>query len=413
MTNKIIGILLLVATGITGFAQQFTMNDAVSFAREHNPELKQLETALEAKKQEWRLLTGIGSPDFTWFREGIQPEGEPSFSEERLAVSQDFQFPLTVIHRLKALKKEQLALDYKLKAGQRDLKALVKKKYIILLHAIHSVDLLNQQLQLAKQMQEVAAIREQSGVGTEIEMLNAEIKAAELENDLNQAKSRLHEARYGLFRVVGMKPEDQKYSITYLDTLMTHPERIDQDRALYFLEQQPEFLSAAMMSEASDLKLKEAKTTLYPDITLSYYQQDYGAGFDYHGFEVGFKLPLWTPLKYKGMVTKAKFEKQQRQWEQVRVKLQMKEFIENAWHSYENSKAAIERFNKNIRQKAARLQALSLEGYRLGQIDQTSLLMAQQTYLSNQQRYYSSLRDYYIKLVELEKYIGEEIVYQP
>jgi cobalt-zinc-cadmium efflux system outer membrane protein len=56
---------------------------------------------------------------------------------------------------------------------------------------------------------------------------------------------------------------------------------------------------------------------------------------------------------------------------------------------------------------------LSLERYRLGQIDQTSLLMAQQTYLSNQQRYYSSLRDYYIKLVELEKYIGEEIVYQP
>jgi len=54
---------------------------------------------------------------------------------------------------------------------------------------------------------------------------------------------------------------------------------------------------------------------------------------------------------------------------------------------------------------------LTLEAYKLGEIDLLNLLNAQQLYLDTRKNYLKVLQDYYLQLIELEKYMNKEIVY--
>jgi cobalt-zinc-cadmium efflux system outer membrane protein len=64
-----------------------------------------------------------------------------------------------------------------------------------------------------------------------------------------------------------------------------------------------------------------------------------------------------------------------------------------------------------MKEKAGRLQSLTLRAYQLGEIDMLNLLNAQQIFLTSEQRYLTALRDYYLQLVALEIYLDKDLVY--
>ena len=388
-----------------------TLQQAVETAYQNNPEINQLEARIEAKKNQWRLVSGVDMPEFKYAKEGIGEQEGPDFAEQRLAITQNFDFPLTTAYRLQALKKEMKALNLDLEERKRELKTSVKKQYVRILYALYKINLHKQQIELADELYNAAYSRSESGVGNEMEVMKAEIRKAEAKNMLDDAQRLLHQGRYGLFKMLGMKIEAQRYSIQFEDTLRTNRDRIDQDKALNYLEEQPAYKAAQLRQQAAQKRISEAKSNILPDVSFSYLQQDFGQGYDFHGFEFGIKLPLWLPLQHKGEVKTAQAEKTRLQWKQAGVKLQMKERIERAWHGYENSLSTLHRYDSTIRDKAGSLQQLTLEGYRIGEIDLLNLLDAQQTFLRTEQRYLEALRDHYLQLIELEKYIGQEIVY--
>ncbi len=91
--------------------------------------------------------------------------------------------------------------------------------------------------------------------------------------------------------------------------------------------------------------------------------------------------------------------------------LDLKRKVEQAWHSYETSKATISRYNNEVRTRAQELLARTQEGYQVGEINLLTLLDTQRTYLASELRFYNALRDYYIYLIDLEQFIGEELVF--
>ncbi|MCF8231706.1 MAG: TolC family protein [Bacteroidales bacterium] len=388
-----------------------TLQQAVETAHKNNTDINQLKARIEAKKNQWRLVSGVDAPEFTFAKEGIGEQEGPDFAEQRLAITQGFDFPLTTAYRLQALKKDLKALHFDLEEQKRELKTSVKKQYVRIVYALYKIDLHNRQIELADELHNAAYSRAESGVGNDMEVMKAEIRKAEAKNMLDNAQRLLHQGRYGLFKLLGMEIKDQSYAIQFEDTLRTYQERIDQDKALNYLEEQPAYKAVQLRQEAAQKRVREAKSNILPDISFSYLQQDFGQGYDFHGFEFGISLPLWLPLQHKGEVQTARAEKTRLQWKQQGVKLRMKERIERAWHGYENSLSTLHRYDSTIRDKAENLQQLTLEGYRIGEIDLLNLLDAQQTYLRTQQRYLEALRDHYLQIIELEKYIGQEIVY--
>lgn len=392
-------------------AQLLTIQNAVDQALENNAQLNQLRWRLKQKKEEWRTQSGISSPEFSYLKEGINNKAADPFQEQRLTISQSVDFPLTTSYRIKALREEAKAIEFTIQEEERKVKAGVKSRYIEVIYALYLQKLRDQQLKLATELYNAVYTRFETGIGNGMDLTKAELQVAESNNDIDDSRSQLHQARYSLFNLMGLPPENQKYTIEFMDTLQSKDVEISQITALSVLTEQPAYKSSGRELEASGYFLKEAKSNILPDIRFNLYKQDYGMGYNFNGFEIGLSLPIWYPLEQKGRIRMNLAHQEEIQWKQKQIRSSGKEQIEHAWHSYEVSRSTIKRYDETIRSKAEKLQSLTLTAYRLGEVDLLNLINAQQIYLNSQQRYLLALRDFYIQLVELERFLDLELVY--
>jgi cobalt-zinc-cadmium efflux system outer membrane protein len=393
-------------------AQLLTIQDAVEQAIKNNAQINQKRSQLQQKKEEWRTQTGISAPEFSYMKEGINNKVANPFQEQRFTISQSVDFPLTTSYRLKAIREEVKALEFSIQEEERIVKAAVKSHYVEVMYAIRLQKLRDQQLELANELYNAVYTQYKNGTGNEMDLTKAELQVAEANNDIDDVRRQLHLARYGLFNLMGLASENQKYSIQFLDTLKSSDIEISQIQALAVATDQPLFKSSAHEMSASNYFLKEAKSNLLPDIRFNLYKQDYGTGYNFNGFELGLSFPLWCALEQKGRIKMTLAQQDEIRWKQEEIKLDMKKQIEFAWHSYEVSRATIRRYQETINRKAVKLQELSMSAYRKGEVDLLNLISAQQMYLDIQDRFYAAQCDFYIQLVELEKFLNEDLVFE-
>lgn len=406
----LIGLMFL-WTQVLGQDSLLTIQQAVKSAFSSNAELQQMHAQLRQKENMWRTETGISAPEISYFKEGVSTGPGDPFAEQRFTISQEFDFPLTTAYRLKGLSQEMEALQHKVKARENEIKVDVKSRYVEVVYALHLQQSRQHQLELAQELYKAVYTKFETGMGNGIDLANAELRLDQARNDLDQTEWILHQARYGLFFSMGLPVEDQKYNIQFSDTLHATDIEISQIMTLAVQERQPEFLATKNELMATDYFLKEARSNILPNIRLNLYTQDYGTGFDYRGFEVGLRIPIWYPFDQRGKINIALAKQEEVQWKQQEVKLSMKKQVEYAWHNYSVSRSIIERYNSNMKEKADHLRSLSMRAYQLGEIDLLNLLNAQQTYLTSEERYLAALRDYFLQLVTLEKYLEEDLVY--
>jgi len=403
--------LFFVLLQTAGQDNLLTIQEAVESAFEQNAELQMLKAGLEQKRHFWRTETGISAPEISYFKEGISSGPGDLFDEKRVTVSQEIDFPVTTVYRLKGISEEVKALQLQVTALENDIKAEVKSFYAEVLYALYLQQSRQNQLQLAQELYNAVYTKFVTGMANGIDLANAELRLEEAKNDLDQSEWILHKARYGLFYAMGLPEDEQLYSISFSDTLHTEDLGISQIEALLTKKNHPRILATQHELESVNYFLKEAKSNILPDLRLNFYKQNFGEGFNFRGFEVGLRIPLWYPLDQKGKIRQTMARQEEITWKQKEVSLDIKKQIEYAWHNYDVSRSIIERYHKVMKERASQLQELSLRAYQLGEIDLLNLLTAQQTYLNSEQRYLSALRDYYLQLISLEKYLGKDIVY--
>jgi cobalt-zinc-cadmium efflux system outer membrane protein len=407
--------IMLLAVFLSDFysakSQLLSIKDAVDQALQNNAQINQLRSQLKQRKEEWRMKTGIAAPEISYMKEGMNTKAADPFQEQRMTISQTVDFPLTTSYRLKAIGEEVKALEFNIQAEERQVKVSVKSSYTEVIYTLHLQKLRSQQMKLATDLYNAVYTQFETGTGNGMDLTKAELQVAEANNDIDDARRQLHVARYGLFNLMGLAPENQKYTIEFLDTLRSIDVDISQIQALAVLTDQPAFKSSEKEFSASGYFLKEARSNILPDIKFNLYKQDYGTGYNYNGFEVGLSFPIWYPLELKGRINTTLARQDEIRWKQQEIRLDMKKQIEYAWHRYEVSRSTIKRYDETIRSKAEKLQSLTLTAYRLGEVDLLNLINSQQIYLNSQLRYLSALRDFYIQLVELEKFLNKDLVY--
>lgn len=413
----LITVLLLLAglgPGRPAAAQtddQLGVVEAIDLAQRQNPRLGQVRQQIRFKAGEWWTAWGLQAPQLIYFREGI--DGGTGFAEQRWGLSQRVDFPLHTYYRLRRVGTEQDALSLTLDAEQTRVQGDVKKAYTDLLYTQELVHLRTEEVRLSEQLVEAATVRVEVGEASELELMKAEIQAAEAQSNLEDARRQFQDARYALFTVVGLDPDQQRYEIAFPDTLVYLDVAINQSDVLGRLGQQPALRSARRHQEAARLGIKQTRSALLPALTVDLYQQDFGSGFDQYGFQVGLKLPLWLVPNFRGEMRQARAEAQQWAWREDAVFLDLKQQAEQAWHGYETAQQTIDRFRTTVQPRSDELLRRTLEGYRLGEIDLLALLDTQRTYLAAQLRYYETLRDYYHQLIDLERFLNQDIVFNP
>lgn len=413
ITRYLLIIISILFLWFSGKAQEdtLTIEKALEIAKKNNPQLHQLIEQKEQKRLSKKISTGIESPEIVYFKEGLNKDASEPFAEQRISITQRIDFPLETYYRLRALENEHQAMNYLIESYKKQLVADVKKQYVKVLYANHIHELRNKQITLYKQMHNAVSLKMEMGEATEMQLLSIEVQLNQSRNTLHKAEQILHNARYNLFDLMGLDSEKQKYSINFSDTLRTYEKYINQDTALNYVKASPQMELIKKQIEASTDRIREARMNYFPDINFSYYQQDYGTGYEYNGYEVGISIPLWGAFNKRGHVQIQQARNRELNYKKYQTELKIKKEIEQAWHGYEALKQSIKRYEDSIRTKATKLYNKNLEAYRLGQIDLIELLDAQRIYLDTEATYLQSLRDYYLQMIDLEKYTNHKLVY--
>lgn len=390
--------------------------EAIDIAFKNNPQINQLQEQIKAQSLNRLSAIGLSSPELYYFKEGIPEKGavagSPDFVEQRWGVTQNIQFPLTSIYKYKTQSHRLEALNEKLISRKAMLKADVKKSYTNIALAIKMYQLSVLQVNLAQQVRDAVMTRYQVGESGQIDLLKAEIQLSQANNDLDDANRQLHDARYSMFFLMGLDPDEQTYDIEFSDTLRYFEYDLNQGAILNTLITQPEYKSLNRQYMASKSAIRQARSSYLPQIGLSYYRQNYTDGFHFHGFQVSFSVPLWFPFNQHVSTQQAKAYRNEIGWMRQSVLLDLKKNAEITWHGYSNSLKTIRRYHEKIQGKSETLLQMTLEGYREGELDLLTLLDTQRTYLTSQKRYFQSLQNYYFQLIEIEKYLQTDIVYK-
>ena len=415
---RVMRILVVLFLGVSLAAGQTESEDvaelsvdrAIAIAMERNPGLQQMQARIDAKAGEFWSSFGLSSPQLLYTKEGIPPGGG-GFLERKWTVTQPIDFPLRSYFRASRVATEREALELRLRAEVLTLRAEVKKVYADLLYADEVLRLREETLELAATLEDAVRARLEVGEAPELELMNAEIQRAEAENDRIEAERLYHRARYALFNRIGLDPEEISYGITFEDSLRYFPTDFSQDSVMAMLTEQPEYTSIAQSVEATSAGVSEAWSTLLPDLSLSYFWQDFGGGFNSHGFELGVSVPLWFLFDQRGAIQSSQARHREATWMEQERLLALKRQAEDAWHGYDASLATITKYEEIISVRAGTLSALSLEAYRAGELDLVSLLVSQRTYLSSRIRYLDALRTYYHALIDIERFLQRDLVF--
>lgn len=394
--------------GDTTDLSTLSVQKALEIAYRQNPQIKQLQYQIRAQEKQETLSFGLADPEISYMREGID---NGDFSEQRWSVSQSLEFPLSSIYRNKQEKATTGSLQLKLQDLQNQVKAEVKTAYTQLAYALQSGNLAGERVQLFENLSEAAQARADMGESSEIDAMQADLQLQEARNNQETTFKEIMNARYDLFQTIGLDPEDQTYDIGFTDTLSYKIVDIDQDEVMIHLEDHPKLKQIQREVDATSFGKKLAKSTYLPDLNLSYYRQDFGNDYEFYGFEVGVSIPLWFMAKQSPEVQKANAVQNATEWKYEDYRLLLKKQAEQTWHSYESAKNNIERFRENIQAKSYDLVQMTQKGYSLGELDLLTLLEAQRTYLRTQETYYQTLRDYYLTVIDLERYLQTDIIF--
>ena len=299
----------------------------------------------------------------------------------------------------------------KLQDLKNQVKSDVKTAYTQLAYALQSGNLAGERVLLFENLREAAQARADMGESSEIDAMQADLQLQEARSNQETTFKEIMNARYDLFQTIGLDPEEQTYDIGFTDTLSYMIVDIDQDEVMERLRDHPKLKQIEREVEASVYGKKLAKSTYLPDLNLSYYRQDFGSNYDFYGFEVGVSIPLWFTARQSPKVQQANAIQNATEWKYEDHRLLIKKQAEQTWHSYESAKNNIERFRENIQNKSLELVQMTQKGYSLGELDLLTLLEAQRTYLRTQETYYQTLRDYYLTVIDLERYLQTDIIF--
>ena len=342
-------------------------------------------------------------------REGIG--NGSNFNEQRLSVSQTIDFPITIRNSRAIVQNNVRALEARYNAAKLQVKVMVKSAYTKVAYAIEIVHLRQEQVDLAKRVKEIAEERNKVGEISKLDVLQSSLQLAEAQNSFDDAINQLQNARYELFNSIGLNPEDQSYGIDFPDTLRYIPIEFNQDDVLESIADHPSVTENEFYIESANANLKLNKSAYLPSLTGTYFNQDFGNGYDFNGFEVGFSIPLWFAVKQQPRIKAASSNVKSMEWKLQNTVLLLKKEAEKAWHTFANSRDQIERFNASTRQESAELLALTQEAYSVGEIPLITFLEAQRTYLISQERYLTALRNYQLNAINIEQFLQQDLTY--
>ncbi|MDB6119925.1 MAG: Cobalt-zinc-cadmium resistance protein CzcC [Verrucomicrobiaceae bacterium] len=387
--------LLIGATVIStsAIAHDFTLESAVRYAREHNPELAAARLRIEEAQGRHTNAGRLMNPELQ-----VGASRMPGSSEGRLGLAFMQKFPVT--HRLRLEKSisaaELAAAEEEVKNEERKLGAEVRTLAVKLLYTDAVRELTEKQIANSTNLAAIATGRTAAGEGNSTEVARMELEAGELHLNNLKLDTEVAEMTGMLRPMLGLLPEEPVHFTGGLMGAVSLPvaNADPQNRA--------DYRAAGHMETAArhGVNLEHAKK--YDDISVGAMVEgervmDEPAGIQRRnmvGVQISIPLPLWNRNQGKVQEATATATRAQKEKEALALNIQAEA------STARSQMAAFARVAKQTQDvlipKSTEIEERLREQYRQGHATLEDLLRARDKHLQLEREYLDSQRDYYL-----------------
>jgi len=421
LSRSVSVILFAVVLAARAFAQESPtshtgpvtpLSELLAEAEKNNPQIEAARQSWQAAKQVPTQVSTLPDPQFNLQHVSV---GSPrpfagytnsDFAYLGLGVSQDIPYPGKLRLKGEIAKREADVSQQQIESVQRAVLAELKGTYFQLAYLSRTLTLLEEDGELLKQVEQAADARYRSGMGTQQDVLQAQLQKTKLLREIAMHHLQVSKLEAQLKQLLNRSqesPDIETADLTETPLLHTYSDLLAAAQL-----QNPAIASAQKMIEKQSLQVDLARKDFYPDFNVQYeWQRTDPAQFRaYYMLSVGIKVPIYRSRKQRPELAQAESEQLRARSELQAQSQQLAGDLRSQYVIVQQTADLLKIHREGLSPQARSEFQSGLAAYQSNKQDFQALLTAFLDVLHLDEDYWQNLAEYETAIARLEQLTG-------
>src|SRR5216683_2415378 len=388
------------------------LGDLLQEAEKSNPQIEAARHGWEAAKQVSTQVSTLPDPQFTLQHFSV---GSPrpfagytnsDFAYIGLGVSQDIPYPGKLRLKGEIAKREADVSQQQIEFVRRSVLAELKAAYFQLAYLSKTLAILEQDGELLKQVQQAADARYRSGMGTQQDLLQAQLQQTKLLREIAMHHLEVGKLQAQIKQLLNRRqdsPDIEPTDLVETPLVQTYAELLAAAQV-----QNPEIASAKKMIERQSLQVDLARKDFYPDFNVQYmWQRTDPAQFRaYYMLSVGIKVPIYRSRKQRPELAQAESEQLRARSELQARSQQLAGDLRSQYVIVQQTSELLKIHREGLSPQARSEFQAGLAAYQSNKQDFQALLTAFLDVLHLDEDYWQNMAEYETAVARIEQLTG-------
>jgi cobalt-zinc-cadmium efflux system outer membrane protein len=381
-------------------------------AEKNNPQIEAARQGWQAAKQVPTQVSTLPDPQFNLQHVSV---GSPrpfagytnsDFAYLGLGISQDIPYPGKLRLKGEIAKRDADVSQQQIESVRRAVLADLKGTYFQLAYLSKTLTILEQDGELLKQLEQAADARYRSGMGTQQDVLQAQLQKTKLLREIAMHHLQVGKLQALLKQLLNRSQESP--DIEPGDLLETPLVETYADLLAAAQVQNPEIAGARKMIEKQSLQVDLARKDFYPDFNVQYMWQrtDPTQFRAYYMLSVGIKVPIYRSRKQRPELAQAESEQLRARSELQARSQQLAGDLRSQYVIVQQTSELLKIHREGLSPQARSEFQSGLAAYQSNKQDFQALLTAFLDVLHLDEDYWQNVAEYETALAQLEQLTG-------
>lgn len=386
--------------------------DLLAEAERNNPQIQAARHSVDAARQVPSQVSTLPDPQAVLQHVSV---GSPrpfagytnsDFAYLGLGFSQDIPYPGKLRLRGEIARKDADVAQQRYESIRRSIQSQLKSAYVQLSYLTKRIAILNGDGELLRQVEQAAEARYRSGMGSQQEVLQAQIERTKLLREITMNQLEAGKTQAALKQLLNRSqsaPDIETEPLSETPATQTYDELLNAAKA-----NNPEIAGAKEMIARQGLQVDLAKKDFYPDFNLQYmWQRTDPAQFRaYYMFTLGVRIPIYRSRRQQPELAQAQADQDRARSESETQTQQIAFALRQEFLTQEKSAELLKIYREGlIPQAHAELQA-GMAAYQSNRQDFQALLASFLDVLKLDGEYWQTLAEHETAWARIEEMTG-------
>jgi cobalt-zinc-cadmium efflux system outer membrane protein len=388
------------------------LSELLAEAEKNNPQMEAARQGWQAAKQVPTQVSTLPDPQFNLQHVSV---GSPrpfagytnsDFAYLGLGVSQDIPYPGKLRLKGEIAKREADVSQQQIESVRRAVLAEIKSTYFQLAYLSKTLTILEEDGELLKQVEQAADARYRSGMGTQQDVLQAQLQKTKLLREIAMHHLQVGKLEAQLKQLLNRSqesPDIDTTDLTETPLVQTYADLLSAAQI-----QNPEIAGAQKMIERQSLQVDLARKDFYPDFNVQYmWQRTDPAQFRaYYMLSVGIKVPIYRSRKQRPELAQAESEQLRARSELQAQSQQLAGDLRSQYVIVQQTSELLKIHREGLSPQARSEFQSGLAAYQSNKQDFQALLTAFLDVLHLDEDYWQNIAEYETAVARIEQLTG-------